>query len=67
MAIRHWVASNLQNDGSSEVFFCLFFMATTVAHGSSRAKGRITAVAAGLHHATVTPDLSYICDLCHSL
>jgi len=31
------------------------------------ARGWIRAAAAGLHHATAIPDLSCICDLCHSL
>ena len=37
-----------------------------MARGGSEARGPIVAVAAGLHTATATPDLSHICDPHHS-
>ena len=37
-----------------------------MAYGGSQAKGRIGAVATGLHHNTATPDPSRVCDLHHS-
>ena len=50
-----------------DLFICLFFLfrATAVAYGSSRARGQIRAAAAAT--ATAMPDLSRVCNLCHSL
>ena len=48
--------SLLIKDGQKEIyiiFFCLFFRAAFVAYGGFQAKGRIRAVAAGLHHSHI--------------
>ena len=48
-------------------FIPLFFMAAPAAYRSSWARGRSGATAATYTTATAMPDLSHICDLCHSL
>ena len=47
-------------------FFCFLFTATPAAYGSSWAVGQIGGAHAGHTTSTATPDLSRICDLCHS-
>ena len=47
-------------------FAFFFFRATPAAYGSSQARGRIRATAAGLHIATATGDPSHNLDLHHS-
>ena len=46
---------SLQNYEKTQLFFNFFFFfrSTTVAYGSSQARGRIGAKAAGLHHSNV--------------
>ena len=48
-------------------FIFILFRAIPAAYGSSLARGPRAAAAAGQATATATPDLSCICDLCHSL
>ena len=48
------------------LFFVLFFRATPVAYGCSQARGRIGAVAAGLHHSHSRLYLSQVFNLHHS-
>ena len=48
------------------VLFFVFSRAAPMAHGGSQARGRIRAVAAGLHHGLRTSDPSHIWDLHHS-
>ena len=43
--------------------YFLLFMVTAAAYGSSQARGRIGAIAAGLHHSCSNADLSHVCDL----
>ena len=67
---------NLQPHGSQldsstteprrEFSLSFFFKATPAACESSKARGRIGAVVAGLHHSTATRDPSCICNLHHS-
>ena len=47
--------------------FIFLFTAAPVAYGNSWAQGQIRAVVEAYTIATATPDLSYICDLHHSL
>ena len=46
----------LINKGPPQILFfffpCLFFRVTPTAHGGTQARGRIRAVAAGLHHSS---------------
>ena len=46
-------------------WFCLF-RAVLAVYGSPRARGRIRAASAGLHHSQATRDPSRICDLHHN-
>ena len=47
--------------------FCLFLGPHPTAHGSSQARGRIRAAAAGLHHSNSNTRSKHICDLhCNS-
>ena len=47
-------------------FFFSLFRATSMAYGGSQTRGRIGAVAAGLHHSQSNTYLSCICNLHHS-
>ena len=46
--------------------FFFFFRAASETYGSSQGRGWMGAIAAGLGHATATPDPSLVCDLHHS-
>ena len=48
-------------------FFLFLFRAAPTAYGGFQARGRIRAIAAGLHQATAAPDPSHVCNLHHSL
>ena len=50
-----------------KIFFSFFLRATRAAYGSSQARGQIDLQLATYAIAIATPDLSHICDLCHSL
>ena len=49
-----------------KICFASFFRAPPAAHGSSQARGRIGALAAGLHHSHSNGDESRVRDLHHS-
>ena len=49
------------------MFFFFLLMAAPAAYGSSQARVRIRATATAYAIGIATPDLSHICDLCHSL
>ena len=53
---------------ATNFFFSFFYLfrATPAAYGSSQARGRIGAAAAGLHHSHSNNGSSCLCDLCYS-